>query len=145
MSSQLAQMIAHQIAQHDANPIHDDEVTVPLVVEDFEVGKQIIRDVATLLRNDEMPAWISKTGRDMIYGKVRVFVDHTPIDDPLTLRDQTCLMIVLPPINRMSAYKRAVLDEIVNISLMSARVAGYQGFVHVLDTTQEFDTGERYL
>ncbi len=145
MSSQLAQLIAHQIAQHDSNPIHDDEVVIPIVVEDFEVGKQIIRDIAQLLRNDEMPAWISKTGREMIYGKLRVFVDNEPIDDPIALRNFTCLMAVIPPVHRMSAYKRSVLDEIVNVSLMSARVAGYQGFVHVLDSTKEFDNGERYL
>jgi hypothetical protein len=145
MSSQLAHMIAHQIAQHDANPIHDDEVVVPIVVEDFELGQQIVREVATLLRNDEMPAWISKTGREMIYGKVRVFVDNTPIDDPLSLRNHTSLMAVLPPVHRMSAYKRVVLEEVVNETLMAARVAGYQGFVHVIDSTKEFDTGERYL
>jgi hypothetical protein len=145
MSSQLAQLIAHQIAQHESNPVHDDEVVIPIIVEDLEVGKQIIREVATLLRNDEMPAWISRTGQEMIFGKLRVFVDNNPIDDPLSLRDFTCLMAVLPPIHRMSAYKRSVLDEVVNNSLMNARVMGYQGFVHVLDSTKEFDNGERYL
>jgi hypothetical protein len=145
MSSELAQLMAHQIAQHALNPIHDDEVVIPIVVEDFEVGKQIIRDLAQLLRNDEMPAWISKTGREMIYGKLRVFIDNAPMDDPLALRDQTCLMAILPPIQRMSAYKRSVLDEVLNQSLMAARLMGYQGFVHVLDSTREFDTGERYL
>lgn len=145
MSSQLAQLMAHQIAQHDANPVHDDEVVIPIIVEDLEVGKQIIREVAQLLRNDEMPAWISKTGQEMIFGKLRVFVDNNPIDDPLSLRNFTCLMAVVPPVHRMSAYKRAVLDEVVNSTLMNARVTGYQGFVHVIDSTKEFDNGERYL
>lgn len=145
MSSQLAQLMAHQIAQHESNPIHDDEVVIPIVVEDLEVGKQIVRDVAQILRNDEMPAWISKTGQEMIYGKLRVFVDNNPIEDPLSLRDFTCLMAVLPPVHRMSAYKRSVLEEVVNNTMMSARVMGYQGFVHVIDSTKEFDNGERYL
>jgi hypothetical protein len=145
MSSQLAQLMAHQIGQHDANPIHDDEVVIPIIVEDLEVGKQIIRDVAQALRNEEMPAWISKTGQEMLFGKLRVFVDNNPIDDPLSLREFTCLMAVLPPVHRMSAYKRAVLDEVINSTLMNARVMGYQGFVHVLDSTKEFDNGERYL
>jgi hypothetical protein len=145
MSSQLAQLIAHQITQHDSNPIHDDEVVVPLIVEDFEIGRQLIREIAQQLRNDEMPAWISKTGREMIYGKTRVFVDNTPIDDPLSMRNHTCLMVIMPPVHRMSAYKRTVLEEIVNESLMAARIAGFQGFVHELDSTEEFDNGERYL
>jgi len=145
MSSQLAQLIAHQISQHETNPVHDDEVVIPIIVEDIELGKQIIREVAQQLRNDEMPAWISRTGQEMIYGKLRVFVDNNPIDDPLSLRDFTCLMAILPPVHRMSAYKRAVLEEVVNNTLMNARVMGYQGFVHVIDSTKEFDNGERYL
>lgn len=145
MSDGLAHIMAHQIMTHHDNPIHDDEVIIPIIVEDFEVGKEIIRDVATLLRNDDMPAWISRTGLEMIYGKLRVYVDNTPIDDPLCLRDMTCLMAVLPPIHRMSAYKRSVLDEVLNQTLANARVLGYQGFVHVLDSTKGYDTGERYL
>lgn len=145
MSSELAHVMAHQIMSHHDEPIHDDEVTIPIVVEDFEVGKQIIREVATLLRNANMPAWISQTGMEMIYGKLRVFVDNTPMEDPLCLRNMTCLMAVLPPINRMSAYKRSVLDEILNECLMAARVQGFQGFVHILDSTKPIDTGERYL
>jgi hypothetical protein len=145
MSSQLAQMMAHQVAQHQDNPIHENEVIIPIIVEDMEVGKEIIKEVAQLLRNDDMPAWISRTGREMIYGMVRVFVDNTPLSDPLSLRHQTCLMAVIPPVHRMSAYKRAVLDEVLTHTLMEARVAGYQGFVSVMDSTKEFDTGERYL
>lgn len=145
MSDGLAHIMAHQIMAHDTTPIHDDEVIIPIIVEDSEVGKQIIREVATLLRNDDMPAWISRTGMEMIYGKTRVYVDDTPMDDPLCLRNATCLMVVLPPIHRMSAYKRTVLEEVLNESLMKARINGFQGFVHVLDSTKEYDTGERYL
>lgn len=145
MSDGIAHIMAHQIMHHHDNPIHDDEVIIPIIVEDFEVGKQIIREAATLLRNDEMPAWISRTGMEMIYGKLRVYVDNTPMDDPLCLRNMTCLMAVLPPRHRMSAYKRSVLDEVLNETLMAARVLGFQGFIHVLDSTQEYDTGERYL
>lgn len=145
MSEGIAHIMAHQIMAHHDNPIHDDEVVIPIIVENFEVGKQIIKDTATLLRNASMPAWISKTGLEMIYGKLRVYVDNTPMEDPLCIRNMTCLMAVLPPIHRMSAYKRSVLDEVINETLMAARVQGFQGFVHILDSTKPIDTGERYL
>lgn len=145
MSDGLAHIIAHQIRAHHDNPIHDDEVIIPVIAENFEFGKELLRDVANRLRNDDMPAWISRTGLEMIYGKLRLYVDNTPISDPICLRRQVALMAVLPPRHTMSAYKHSVLDEVLNEILMPARVMGYQGFVSVVDSNEQYDNGERYL
>lgn len=129
--SDAVSKIVHEILAHASNPVHGDEVTIPLLIE-MQPGIELIRSVAMQLRGHRENVWISSNGQTMIHKQIRVYVDATAMANPIAVRGETSLMCVISRHTELSRYGQGVLADTLNNSLMSARFAGYQGHIIAL-------------
>lgn len=130
--NETAHKIVQEILKHDDNPIHGDEVVIPLFL-DTQEGIELIRIVATQLRASGTPVWISANQQTMIHRQIRMYVDANGAANPISARGETALMFIIDRHTSLSRYGQGVLAGTMTNALVNARLAGYQGQVIALE------------
>jgi hypothetical protein len=133
--------VVHEVLAHANNPIHNDEVVIPLFV-DTQQGIELIHSIGAQLRGHGEHVWIAANRQTLIHKQVRVYVDANGITNPISVRGDTALMCIIDRHTNLSRYGQGVLAGTLSNSLMLARLAGYQGHVIALRVEDADDEHE---
>lgn len=133
---EIVDKAVHEILMHAEQPIHADEVTIPLLM-DAKNGIELIRQIAAQLRAREETVWVSTNRMTLVHKHVRVYIDPQGYQDPVHIRSETLLMCVLEHNPETSKYAAGVLRNTLRESLTSALFAGYQGYILYLKEEED--------
>jgi hypothetical protein len=140
---EIVDRIVQETLSHALHPVSGkaSEVLIPLLME-VQPGKELITKIAQQLRARNEFVWVSRLGTQMIHKLIRIYVDPEGFHDPVHLRAETLLMVVLEANAESSKYGASVLLGTLNTALTDAHFAGYQGSILVLHEEEAEESDE---